>query len=507
MMSVVADVTRIVEGNAARGLAGLLLATLMLSPLTAEAKTLYVNASTGNDATTYAANGPGAPWRTIARAAWGSTNPAARVGSEAARAGDIVLVAAGTYATPATNERGVPALNPHNEGTPGSPIVFRAEGAVFLTLTGGSGPVIGSYDRDYITWDGFIIHEATAPSRPDTGSVTLWFCNGCVLQNLDINGNGNSNNRMDNHNGIRLEQSRNILIRNNRIQNVYTAHNVNNGAAVMVYSSGGVTFEHNEIFNCGSGIFLKGGPATNNDYFTIRYNLIYSIGEVRNGVGGGNAIIAHAGAPNTADRPVRIYQNVVRDSLQAAVRIWHFDGVDPTNNPMNVKVVNNTFHNVPTGIWVDDDPLPNARHVFWNNIVTGSSDSVIAFAGGAPGDNTRFDSEHNVAFGHSRFANTGSSGSLNVESWRSVTGQDGAAPTSMEADPLFANVGGRDFRLQAGSPAHSRGVDFLDLNANGNTSEVINAGAYVTGSETIGRTTASAPGLPTAPRNLRIVGQ
>jgi hypothetical protein len=57
-----------------------------------------------------------------------------------------------------------------------------------------------------------------------------------VLQNLDINGNGDDGGRLDNHTGIRIEQSKNILIRNNRIQNVYTAHNVNNGAGIQVYS-------------------------------------------------------------------------------------------------------------------------------------------------------------------------------------------------------------------------------------------------------------------------------
>ena len=484
-----------------------LLSAAALFPASLQAKTLYVDAVNGNDATTYANNGPSTPWRTIARAAWGSTDRGARVSSQAARAGDVVLVAAGTYATLATNERNIPALYTENEGTSDSPITFRAVGTVNLTLTGGSGPVVGSYDRDYIIWDGFTIHEATAPSRPDTGPVTIWFCNGCQILNMDINGNGDGGGRMDNHGGIRIEQSRNLLIRNNRIQNVYTDHNANNGSGIMVYSSGAITFEHNEIFNCGSGIFLKGGPATNNDYFTIRYNLLYNIGEQRDGGVSGNAIIAHAGAPNRPEAPVRIYQNVVRDSLQAAVRIWHFDGVDPTNNPLNVKIVNNTFENVESGLWVDRDPLPNAQHVFWNNIVTNSR-QMIAYNGSLYADNTRFDSEHNLSYNNTQFAAM-TDGNVTVTTWRSRTGQDTAAPASSTSNPLFVNEAGNDFRLQAGSPARTLGVDWMDLNGNGSTTETVPAGAYVTGSEAIGRTSGSTtpppPPAPAAPTNVRII--
>ena len=113
-----------------------LVAALVWPSTAAEAKNLYVNATAGNDATSYATNGPNAPWRTIGRAAWGSTNRDARVSSEAARAGDVVLVAAGTYSTVATNQRATPSLYTQNQGTPGNPIVFRADGLVTITQSG-----------------------------------------------------------------------------------------------------------------------------------------------------------------------------------------------------------------------------------------------------------------------------------------------------------------------------------------------------------------------------------
>jgi hypothetical protein len=465
-------------------------------------KTLYVDLATGNDSTTYANNSEVNPWRTLGRAAWGSTNRNARNPSQAARAGDTVLVAAGTYSGPGSNSRNIPTYYTENSGTAANPIVFRAVGTVILTLSSGNGPVIGAYLENYITWDGFTIHEANAPSRPDTGSVTLFGCTGCVLQNLDINGNGLGHGAEDNHNGIRIEDSHDILIRNNRIQNVYTASsNANNGAGIMVYGSGAVTFEHNEIFDCGSGIDLKGGPNVDIDFFTIRYNVIYNIG-----VGGtGNGIVLHAGAATTPEAPTRIYQNVIRNVVQAGVRIWRFSDTDPTNTPMNGKIVNNTIYNVGRGVWVDNEPLPNAGFVFRNNVVMNADEGAIHYNGN-PSLKSKFDSEHNVyfAFG-SNFAVT-TSDTHSLSNWKNSFGQDAASPASVNSNPLFVDAGNLDFRLSAGSPALARGRDFLDLDNDGNTNELITAGAYITGNEVIGRTQA-VPDMPTAPTNLRVTPQ
>lgn len=484
-------------------LALLVLALALMVPAWSDAKNLYVNGATGNDAVLYDANSEATPWRTIGRAAWGSTNREARNGSQAARAGDVVLVAAGTYATAGTNSRNAVAYHAENSGTAGNPVIFRAVGLVQLTLSSGIGSVIGSSGKNYITWDGFTLHEASAPSAPDTGPATIFDCTGCVLQNLDINGNGDANNRADNHNGIRIERSNGVLIRNNRIQNVYsgTGINVNNGSAIMVYGSGAVTFEHNEIFNCGSGIFLKGGPNTNIDYFTIRYNLLYNIGDAARG---GSAIIMHAGAATTADRPTRIYQNIVRDSREAAIRIWRFSDTDITNTPMHGKIVNNTFYNMPKGLWVDNQPLPNAGFVFKNNIVSNTSEGGIAF-NGVPNDKSRFDSENNLFWAYGSMALT-TNATHTLSNWKSTFGQDNAAPASVNVDPRFVNVGGRDLRLAADSAARVLGRDVFDLNGNGSTTDLVPSGAYVTGNEVIGRTTAlPSPGMPTAPANLRII--
>jgi len=72
------------------------LCALFLLASSASAADLYVSAA-GNDALSRAQNSAETPWRTIGRAAWGSTNRGAMNSAEAAQAGDVVHVAGGTY--------------------------------------------------------------------------------------------------------------------------------------------------------------------------------------------------------------------------------------------------------------------------------------------------------------------------------------------------------------------------------------------------------------------------
>ena len=265
---------------------GSLLTLMCIFPLSVEAKTLYVDGTTGNDTITYNSNSSSTPWRTIGRAAWGSTNRNAPNTTEAAQAGDTVIVASGTYSTVGTDDRFGVAYLPANSGTSGNPITFQAQGTVVLTLSSSRGPVIGANARNYITWKGFTINEANAPTHADTGSVVFLSSTGSSAENLILNGNGDPGYG-DNHPGIRIEHSVNIALRNNIIQNYRTSVvNQVNGAGIQVYNSKGLTIEHNEIYNCGSGIFLKaigfvGDVATPSEYSdmqdVVRYNLIHDV--------------------------------------------------------------------------------------------------------------------------------------------------------------------------------------------------------------------------------------
>lgn len=475
------------------------LTALILQAAVAGAKTLYVDVN-GNDGTTYDANSSSAPWRSIGRAAWGSTNRAAPNAGQAARAGDTVIVRAGTYTTAGTDDRWNVAYNPVNNGSAGAPIVFQAEGTVVLTLSSSRGPVIGAWTRNYIVWRGFTVNEAQAPTHADTGVAVLTGTTGSAIENCILDGNGDPGYG-DNHPGIRFEYAKQSAARNNLIKNFRTSVvNTANGAGIQVYFSGDLVIENNEITDSGSGIFLK-APADENvpnwiDQFIVRYNRI-----ARTQYG-----IAMHRSPNTAARPARIYQNIVTDSM-IAIRIWNFsgDGTDPANG----QFVNNTLYNNQESLNVNGTLVPNSGHYFWNNVVANST--IYAVNNDGPVANmamSKINSQHNLHWSFRRFGIVWTTNYNTIGEWQAGTGMDTQAPASTSADPLFVNAAAGDFRLAANSPARTGGVDLLDLNFNGSTSDGIPRGAYITGNEVIGRGgSVSTLAPPRAPTNLRLISQ
>jgi hypothetical protein len=464
-----------------------------MAALPALAKDLFVDRVRGNDAVKYADNSSAKPWASIGRAAWGSDDRGDPDASQAARAGDVVLVAAGTYPVDGTDSRNVPAYNPVNEGSPGKPIIFRAQGLVKLTLSSSIGTVFGSFDRDHIIWDGFTVHENTAPSHPDTGAVTIWACDGCAILNSHINGGGDARGRQDNHTGIRIEGAKNIVIRGNRIENVYTAHNTLNGAGIQTYDAGFVTIEYNDISKSGSGIFLKG----NDDprwlgSFDIRFNRIHDIGEMRGGYPAG-AALALLINPSPPEHPVRIYQNVIERGTQC-VRLWALDPRSRVAGMLNVRLFNNTFAGCETGMTINNPIISDARHVIWNNIFTKLERAVFfTLADTANLSEDRIDIEHNLYFEYpaEQFALIDTEGNnpgmYSLNSWRRAFRQhDNVAPVSMNKDPKFVDGAAGDYRLKPDSAALKLGVDMLDLDKDGDRTEIIPAGAYITGNEKIG---------------------
>lgn len=473
-----------------------LLLALVSAP--AFSKVLYVDASRGDDSVSYAANSADNPWRTIGRAAWGGVNRNSPNSSQAAQAGDTVIVRAGTYSASGTGSRWGVAYRTANSGRAGAPIIFQAEGSVVLTLSSSRGPVIGAsgFDgprRDYITWRGFTIHEANAPSTPDTGPIVLAGTVGSTIEDCVVDGNGDPGFN-DNHPGIRIEGSHDVLVRNCRISNVRTTGvNGNNGAGIQIYHSGNVTMEHNEIYNSGSGIFLK-APMDGSGFFNIRYNHIYNVS--------GSGIAIHR-SPNPANSPINVYQNVIRDT-RTCVNIWTFD--QGSTDPRNAKVVNNTLNNCEVGIGISGNLVNNAGHIIQNNIVTNASDYAINFAGDVSNlQRSRIYFEHNLYFAYRRFAIAYTT-NHSLSSWKDAFNQDSTNPASRDTNPMFVNATNRDFRLQTNSPARNAGVDILDLNRNGSTTDLISLGAYITGGEVIGPTSAPPAdiGIPAAPTALQL---
>lgn len=467
------------------------LITALVLSLTAsivDAKDLYVDRAAGNDVTTYEGNSATNPWASIGRAAWGSASRSSPNGSQAARAGDRVIVRAGTYATAGTDVRYDPAYNPVNSGTAAQPITFEAEGVVTLTLSSSRGPVIGANDRDYIVWKGFSINEASARSRPDTGPVVLWSTVGSAIEDCTIDGNGDPGYG-DNHPGIRAEGSSQLRIRNNTIRNFRTSVvNGVNGAAVQFYTTGAVLVENNSLADSGSGVWIK-APMEQTDYYEIRNNLIQNTGK---------GIAVHR-SPNTASAPVRVYQNIIANSDQGVV-IWMFDAA---TGPRHVRVVNNTIYGGRVGLFVNGEVVSGAGHMFWNNIVANTGEYAVNWAAPiAAMTSDRLDVEHNLYAGFGRFAIVWDR-DYTLSNWQSNFNQDSATPVSTSADPLFAGASTGDFRLQPSSSARTRGVDIFDLNGNGSTTDTVPVGAYVRGNEVIGRMAGPAVPLPRSPDEVQ----
>jgi hypothetical protein len=456
-----------------------------LAPFTAEAKTIYVNNSGSpacSDSTAYASNSASSPWCTLGRALWGNANRSTPNPGQAAVAGDTVLVTAGTYTAPGTGTRFGVAFNPVNAGTSeGARIIIQAVGTVNLRSTGtAGGPIIGSNGKNYITWDGFTVDETTYYSlgTGEQGNCVVNAANYVTIKNCTLIGN-TSAVPDQNHHAIFYSESNYGYIYNNTIRDVKGPDE--NVAGIYEYGSDNLLIEHNNIYNCSSGIWLKGSVA---DSITVRFNKIYDVTNIgiRNGATTGS---------NTNHL---IYQNLIYNAGDGIVTYYNVGAGN--------KIVNNTLYNVSSGFRYHNE---STQVLWYNNIVhTARISSVRTNAYTVYP--TVHDWEHNLYYNTTVQWRLDSDGQTqNWAYWTGTWNQDTVGPAGRYgSNPLFANIAGRDFRLctAAGvphvscsgvSPALTLGVDILNLAGRG-TSAIIPAGAYITGNETIGITTGiSAP--------------
>lgn len=497
------------------------LAIWLLLTGTVDAATLYVNNSGSpacSDSTTKASNSAGSPWCSVYRAAHGSAPPGADDTAQAAAAGDVVTVTAGTYATAGTGTRNVPALNPANDGTAGNYITFQCattHGCI-LQLSSSDGPVIGAYVRVYIKWIGFYVNELNATPRVDTGPAVCWASvNGCWLESNRLIGYQYGHNRADNHPAIRAEDSGNFTIKGNTISGFYTCPitttpcsdpvivNLHNGTGVQLYRSTGGLIENNDISDSGSCIFLKGGPwTTPQPGTTVRFNLCHDLT-----LSGGSAYVIHAGSPATLGNPTLIHQNIAYSIVGTCMRLWWFGGADDTNDPRNSHFINNTCDQTDYCIEFVGTPFATnttgMANSFWNNICSRQTNGIRSEGTTIHQDATEVDHEHNVFFSTSgtNVVLNGGSTNLTYAQWQaSPYTQDATAPALSTSDPTFTNTATRTYTLQGGSPAATQGR--VTQSIGGTNGSTIPAGAYITGSETIG-VSGGGGGSGRAPRVRR----
>jgi hypothetical protein len=461
----------------------LVVSLVFLSCTSSGAKVLYVDGANGNDSVTYVNNSSSTPWRTIGRAAWGSSTRSSPNTSQAAQAGDTVIVKAGTYSGTGTGIRYDPLYRPANTGISGSPIIFQAEGTVTLTQSG-EGPLIGALNQNYITWKGFTIIEINALATADTGPVVLWSTTGSRIEDCVID--GYDNGRLgSNHNGIRLEYTDACVVRNNKIYNVLNFGVKHmNGSAIMTYYTTNSIIENNEIYNCGSGIFFKGrGNNTN----TARYNYVY---DCQWGIMYG---VSEQGGNKT-------YQNIVRNCDYG---IAHWTLVDGGFGGSTNYAVNNTIINSGSeGDIVFGNRLGSTgTFVIQNNIVSNSLNQRRVNANLWVQNYLTFN--YNIYYGSTNWWRLNGAEYTSL-AWRNALGGCPGAGNdcnSITNNPLFVNAGQYNYKLQAGSPALTIGLTITAIH--GSSGQTIPAGVYITGNEVIG--IGGTEGALSSPAGFRIV--
>ncbi|OGB61463.1 MAG: hypothetical protein A2Y94_13875 [Caldithrix sp. RBG_13_44_9] len=461
-----------------------IIALVLVFFLTAFTKTLYVNGSTGSDATTYANNNINNPWLTIGRAAWGNATRPSSVddnspptSSEAAQAGDTVMVASGTYYT--TQGSSSPAnwdevvYNSANEGTYSNPIVFYADGQVILQteLSNGGQPVFGSRLRDYVEWNGFTAYESGCTLKEvESGLAVLVgvfgskIVGGYLQRDYESNGTGNNVNCIYFHS---CDSSSIIGV----TLNGATGNGGENQAGVTCYNLNDCVIEYNEFYDGNAGLYIK-APFPSGEVFQtnliIRYNLFHDNSY-------GFRLLTAGPAHGYYSK---IYQNVFWDN---ATTFQLTPITDEARDFDSLRVVNNTFYagTGDHGIHIAGGSLFDDVY-FYNNIVAYSPDAYWSYSN--DGNNATFQTEFNpdyncyYSISGNFFNNEGDV--FNYTEWQAIWGD----ANSVTSDPQFRNTTVDSFQTDA----TLNGLDILDLDNDSQTNDAIQMGAYITGNETFG---------------------
>lgn len=454
--------------------------------------TLYVNHATGDDSRTYAqAQNSATPWDTIGRAAWGSTNRAAPSSTAAAQAGDTVMIAAGTYIAVEIDDQ--VAWEPTNEGTAGNPITFEGVGDVYIAtdsnLTPPSGGwAMGAHDnKSYITFKNLIFDDVTNPAFGGDGLVHLQSADNIVIDGCRFYGRGGEVVSGNNYAGIFNTSTTDWTVKNCYFEGFgnYNIGAEENHTGIETYNicPRGV-IEHCEFYHCATGVYHKAptdldGPTYDiGGSVTIRYSLFR---ECKYGV------IQHR-APATSTNPFLVYQNIIRNMAQYGVQVRTFDLGN--TDPKHGYYINNTFiNNGPggggaAGNIVINNIAANSGIEIYNNIFYQGDYAIYYEGSNYSADRIAFDRNLgnglNQNYGHLNVTD------YNLTDWKTATAED---DNSVSTAPSFVNITTHDYHLvdnaqtalTLGRVVHSIG---------GTNGATIPIGAYITGSETIGRESA-----------------
>ncbi|WP_108867223.1 NosD domain-containing protein [Aquimarina aquimarini] len=409
---------------------------------------------------------------------------------EFAQAGDTIGIKAGIYIgqndATSTQSRYSPAFTPKNAGTKDSPIVFVAENQASkisaeyteirsgATETGTGWPAFGCYQKDYIYWVGIYTNENVNDNKgaSDSAPCTIWSSKGCAVIGCVIS--GEDVNYIDNHSAIRLEDATDLKISDNKLSG-FNQNRLNsvNQAGIITYDLQFSTIEHNDIFDCGAAIQLKGYEHYGID---IRYNTFHD--------NVFSTIRAHGFTEGPQNERSRIYQNVFFNNAQefeftssGTMRTLAVEALDIFNNSIYTEngTVGFSF------LWITDNIEPHTNNLF-NNVIYVKGKRAYFYQESPNNSAENFvayiQPDYNCYYGSTSFGDGTSTSNwdqINFANWQSLTQKD---QNSMVSDPLFTNVTYNGLKLSPDSPCLNTGIDKGMLLGN-NTENAINMGAYI----------------------------
>jgi hypothetical protein len=387
-------------------------------------------------------------------------------------AGTVIGALPGNYSTASTSSAFDPAWQISSNGTSSAPIrVVAKYSAVHMTdpttdttasrlrhtgtTLGTAGVMVGGLAKEYQQWWGFLADENYGVA-PEGAAVAHWYSStGCAFRRMRIIAVGtNPGYSSDNHSGIGLRESENILIQDNRISGFNHGSQQNNSGIVR-YDSTSLTIRNNEVFDCGIGIFLKDNPPSSpgGQDEAVYFNLVHdcTIG------------IEVACANNASPDYTSVYQNIVLECD---------GGIAVSNDTERVRVYNNTV------VLSAGDGDNGCVIMNWAGTTIQCRDNIFVQRGGDTLNNQRYRTAAPVPCNYNRYYSTGTAwyrydgnNRDNLADWQTLISGEA---NSSAGNPLFVDLTGNDFHLGSSSPCLTM------------SSVAGPVGAYIAGTETIG---------------------
>jgi len=194
-----------------------------------------------------------------------------------AMAGDTVYFLEGTYITSGGTHYHA-TWEPAHSGTAGAPITFAAypgakviiEGICPGAMTNDiNSPtmvrVFSTGNKDYITFDGFIIRANDGAGVDKIGSIIIGYDTNswdntsdyCIVRNCVIDGGTNKMIGGNLEEGVRIERAKHTLVSNCVIKNIRGIPDAANKSGIKMYDTKYTIIENCEFFNCSVGIYDK----------------------------------------------------------------------------------------------------------------------------------------------------------------------------------------------------------------------------------------------------------